>query len=482
MVHRHLLACAAVLGVAAVGFVVFAMTHRPDNPVEAELLFEALRVARGHALYVDPSIGAWEDGAPPSRYFVLYTPIWPWLLGHLARPDLESLRLSGRSIAALSWLGIFFAPTRAADSARRPLVHTAALLGLAVYFLARSGPNATPDTLAVCLAAFGLARIAKQGRLDGVAAALLAVAPLVKPSCLGVAAGVGLALVITRDRRAWRALVAGGAAFAVVAVFCHVVSDGHWLAHIVRSTRQPLTFARFADELGVRFFVLGAPHLVVLAVAVRRRAPLLVVMPLLTSIMWSSFSMAKYGSGTNYWLEPTMAALVTLAVLPRARAWAHWRWPASVLAASIAITSVPAYVGELERWIERRDELALLDAHCTRRPGEVVVSSEAAIELALDGRLLVPDWQSSFLARAGAFPLEEWQRDLLRPEVRWVVLPFDPDEPDPVHADAVVERSAFRDLLRPSLDAGMVRDGRIGRFHVFRRRGEDELALRPDTP
>jgi hypothetical protein len=64
------------LGLAAIAFVIHAFSHRPEDPVEAELVSEALRVAHGYPLYVDPAISAWKDGAP-SRFHVLYTPVWP---------------------------------------------------------------------------------------------------------------------------------------------------------------------------------------------------------------------------------------------------------------------------------------------------------------------------------------------------------------------------------------------------------------------
>ena len=58
---------AAVSALATLVFVAHAFVKSPQNPVAAEIGFEALRVARRLPLYVDPWQGAWEDGAPPAR-------------------------------------------------------------------------------------------------------------------------------------------------------------------------------------------------------------------------------------------------------------------------------------------------------------------------------------------------------------------------------------------------------------------------------
>ena len=475
---QALLAAGVLLGIVAVGFVALALTRRPDNPVEAELVYEALRAASGRSLYVDPSLGAWEDGGPPSRFYVLYTPVWPWLVGHLAGPNVEAIRVVGRCIATAAWLAIFIVPVAAASRVRRRTVATAALLGLGLYFLARNAPSATPDTLAVAFACAGLVRAAKRGHVDAISAALLAVAPLVKPSCLGVLAGAAIAHVASREPGRFRAVLGGAAAALALALFCQVASDGAWLTHIVRSTGQPLTLTRFFEQLGSRIVILGIPHLVVAIIAIRRRAPLVVTAPLVVSIVWSSFSMAKHGSGTQYWIEPTMAAIVAIAFMPARRATFQLRAAGAVVAALVTVTSVPAYSHELEEWQVRKAELALVDHYCTRQAGDVVVSSEAAIELALDGRVIVPDWQSSFLARRGMFPAEAWRNDLRDPHARWLVLAFDPAEPAADTNDARIEISAFRDVLRPVVDEAFVRDARIGPFVVFRRRDASELLSR----
>ena len=106
-IDRVLFAFAALSAFVTAAFVAHAFWYSPQNPVASEMAFEALRVARKLPLYVDPWKGAWEDGAPPSRYYVLYTPIFPFLVGKIAalwRPTLEGVQMTGRIIAVVSWL------------------------------------------------------------------------------------------------------------------------------------------------------------------------------------------------------------------------------------------------------------------------------------------------------------------------------------------------------------------------------------------
>ena len=162
-----LLAIAALSGLAAVVWVLCAVRGRPDNPVEAELIFEAARVAHGWPLYVDPAIGASELGAPPSRYLVLYTPVWPFVVGHLGAlggASQEVLRLTGRILATLGWLTMFVAPVVGGPARTRRATIIAALLGAGIYFLDRNAPTVTPDTVATALVCVAFVRIGRQGR------------------------------------------------------------------------------------------------------------------------------------------------------------------------------------------------------------------------------------------------------------------------------------------------------------------------------
>jgi hypothetical protein len=210
-------------------------------------------------------------------------------------------------------------PVVATTKEKRDRAATAVLVALGIYFLARSAPSATPDTLAVALACIGLVRVARKGHVDALSAALFAVVPLVEPSCLGVLGGVTVAHMLRREPGRDHAVFAAVFAATVVTLFCSVVSGGVWVTHVVRSIDRPMTCTRFVQELGWSALVLGAPNVAIAAIAIKKRAPLVLTAPLIASIAWSPFAIAKHGSGTQVWLEPTMAAVVMLAFMPAGR-------------------------------------------------------------------------------------------------------------------------------------------------------------------
>src|SRR5438128_2098656 len=94
------------------------------------MVFEASRVQRGAPLYIDPAQGAWEDGAPPSRYFVLYTPVWPEILARVSLPSLEAMRATGRILNSVFFVFALALVVRGARRANRGAVATGALLAL----------------------------------------------------------------------------------------------------------------------------------------------------------------------------------------------------------------------------------------------------------------------------------------------------------------------------------------------------------------
>ena len=478
MPRRVALLVAALCGAGGLAFLVYGVGMRPYGIVEAELVFQASRLQHGFPLYVDPALGAWELGAPPSRYYVLYTPAWPWLLAHVAPPTLLGIRTAGRIVNALLLLGTLGIVVRTARPPQRLVVATGALLALGFAMLVREAGLATADMPAVALATLGLARTIRKGGLDPVSSALLAAAPLVKPSVLGVPVGAVLAHLVVYRRGGARAMLTPLATGAIVAAGLvaafHVASDGSWLTHIVRATGQTLSLERWARELGPRVVFLGAPHAIALVVAARRRAPLLATLPLATSLAWSTFSMAKHGSGTHYWLEPTMAALLALGAVDglatspsRVLAW---------LGAAFTVATATVGLRELARTPANdraRDALVTeLRERCPLQPGQVVVATDVSLELELDGRILVPTWQTSYLVRRGTFPLDLWRADLARPEVRWFVDGAEFLQPQPERIEGITEVNALRRELRDVIDDNFTYDGTVGdgALLVYRRR------------
>lgn len=472
---------AVVSASTTIVFVAHAFFRSPHSPVAAEIGFEALRVARKLPLYVDPWQGAWEDGAPPSRWYVLYTPMFPWLVGKLsalvAEPSLASVRVVGRTIAVCAWLAVHVAPVVWAPKGKRYVTALAAMLGGGIYFISRHAASMSPDTLATALVVLGVLRAVRHGRFDPISAVLLITAPFIKPSCLGGVAGAAIVHLALR-RPGWMgAVVAAAAAALALMGWCHLASDGNWLSNLWRSTGQPLTLARWVQELGGRVMVLGVPHVIVGGLAWRRRVTWLVLGPLLGSIAWTTFMMAKHGSGSHYWFEPTGLALIAISRMPGAVPGREPEWLAGQLpwggvafGMLVAATSWPLYVAEPGRYRLHETIATTIDAHCVRKRGEFVASTELELELALNGRISVPAWQTGFLARTGRFPAEAWRSDLARPEVRWLALGVDPRKPPGTTNDERIEQSPYRDILKPVILEHYVFDRKIGRMFIFRRK------------
>ncbi len=465
----------AALLISTLVFVVRSFGPRPYSGVEAETIFESIRVAKGYPLYVDPFKGAWEDGAPPSRYYVLYTPFWSWAVGHLATPTLEGIKNLGRALSIFGWLVSQIAPIWIAEKGKRTAPAVASILGASLIFLVRNALGGTADTLAAALAALGLVRAAKLDRIDPLSAVLFTAAPFVKPRCLGIFAGAFFACVLLRRPGYLRSIGAGLATFIGLSALCHVMSGGQWLLHIVLSTGQPLSFFRWQVEFGSRCIVLGIPHAAVAIVAWRKKITWVVTLPLVTSIAWSTFSMAKLGSATNYWHEPTVAAVAAVAIMANRGVvfskigGALLRLATVVLTGLIAGISIPAMIQQVREYGGYHAAEAALAEHCKHAPGEAVVSDNVAFELDLNGRLIVPEWQTSFLARRGRFPLDAWRNDFRFPSARWLVLAFDVDHPpsNPLDLGRV---SVYGVELRDAIHENFAFDQIVNGLYVYRHR------------
>jgi hypothetical protein len=473
------LAVAFVCAAAGLAYLAAGLTNRPYAAAEAEMVFEASRIQRGFPLYVDPAAGAWEMGPPPSRYYVLYTPMWPWLLAAMSPRSLGGIRSVGRAASALLLLLTLASILRASHPRSRATVATGALLALGFAMLVRETGYAEADVPAVALASAALLRMNRRRGLDPLSAALLAATPLLKPSVLGGAAGAVAAHVIAHRRTGARQLagplVAGAAVGAGIIACFHLASHGAWLTHVVRATGQTISFERWVQEFGSRAVFFGLPHAAVCAVAARRRAGLFATLPLAASTAWSTFAIAKHGSGTHYWLEPTMAALIALGRSPPPEApaarvpWVAWAGTAFVLAAAASSLAAFPTLRETDRAMAAT--LAGVRARCPLGPGEVLVSTFGAFELEIDGRIVVPDWQNAYLIRAGKFPLEEWRRDLASPAgARWFVARADFADPVPARIEGITEVSSYRKELRDVIDAHFLYREAIGNVLVFERK------------
>ncbi len=450
------LAFALALGCAACGLAMFVygLWRRPYAAVEAELVFEASRIQKGFPLYVDPFVGAWENGAPPSRYYVLYTPFWPWLLAHVSPHTPEGMRTVGRLANTLLLLTALGAAVRASQPANRLAVATGAALVLGFEMLVREATLADADMPAVFLSTLALLRMNARRGLDAASAVMLAATPLIKPSVLGGAVGAVVAHLAVHRRSGARRLLlplaAGAAAGAGVVLVFHVASGGVWLRHIVRATGQTISLERWFQEFGARAAFLGAPHAIVLTLAVLRGSPLLATLPLATSTAWATFCMAKHGSGTQYWLEPTMAALVVMGTMPPSpsRRSMALSWGSLAFVAVAGAFSAHAFAATPARYQASRDELARLRASCPSFPVKSCWPAARTWSSRIDGRVIVPAWQTAYLIRTGTFPLQAWREDIARPEVRCLALGRDYLDPPPARIQGAIEVSAYRKELR----------------------------------
>lgn len=483
---RALSALALFASVACVAIAIFSLAttllSRKWGPVEAEVVFEALRVRKGLPLYFDPATGAQEYGSPPTRYFVLYTPIWPQILAWLGPASLEGLRTGGRIANSLAWLGFFTWLYRTTQGPRRAPTLIACAIACGGFFLSREASLAGPDTIACVLVGIGFVRAARKGYMDTLSAILLATGPFIKPSVIGCAVGVCIGHALARSaaradgaRRfaAWRSI----AVMAGVGVFwftvCWALSHGMWPMHMFRATGQTLSLDRLVSELCARGLFLGVPHVVCIVFAFRGNANPVVRSTLLVTLGYSTLLLAKHGSGSHYFIEPsivcvTAVSLVTCIECPWQRLF---RWTATAaLAVVTAVATFVGFTGERTISASRAEVVPALREACALAPGDVAVASDLTIELDLNGRIVVPLWQTSYLVRRGIFPAETWANDLHDPHVRCVITGPEFLDPVPENITGIIEVSAWRKELRPALDKDFVYDRNVMGWLVLKRR------------
>jgi hypothetical protein len=457
------------------------------NDVEGQLLYEASRIRRGLPLYADPLAGAFDDGPLPIRKYVLYTPVWPLLTS--AVPIAHAL-VVWRTVAAVVWfVGILALAAWPAPGGRapelRPAAWVVALSFGGFFLLARSGYEAKPDTLPALLSACALARTLRHKRLDPLSAALFAVAALTKPNMVGVAYGVFLCDIATRRTRSAPSLAAAvivaGAGMAAFAWSSH----GAWLGHLHASAMMPISPYRWLGYLRDYALLLGLPHALVAVLAWRacrrertagppERAPLYGPAALATSIAWACFAMGKHGSGTAYWLEPTMAMIAVLAYSapislgPRGDATA--RLLAPILPVALGAMSIPFFLREWSSSEHDAAHVRNVRAACRLGPGEAAAASDTGLEMALAGRVTWAPWATTFLIRSGAFPLSTIEADYARPALAcFVDRGCETVTPEPVPFDPGSEHSIFRFELRDTILRNFRLETRVDGECIFRR-------------
>lgn len=423
MLRRAAWGLAAIsLAVALVSVIVFLVgTTGIRWPYfgEAETVFEAARLRAGLPLYVDPLVGAREYGVPYSRFYVTYPPLFALVVRLLP----ESVALVGsRIVSILAWAGsLAWLVASARPGCRRNAAASAIYVG-GLWILANFAGTGRPDAFACALATFGLVRTIRRGRVDWLAALLLVLAPWTKPSLLGLPAGVLLFDALARRKvdgllRALSVMVAIGLALGLA-------TDGQVFVHSFLSMAQPLAFANWLANVPARapfFFPLFALAIVF---AWRRRsehAAFVGLGAIVTATAWVLFSFAKTGSAANYWMEPCLAAIAVLAHVEGPYVFGKGGPVAAVATAMFVIyADVGAVEGSFSRLASYRREavfLASARARCHAGPKDVITADVSGIELALNGRIIAPAYQMTYLALAGKYPVTLWLHDLESPRV-----------------------------------------------------------------
>lgn len=470
----------ALVSVASAAWFLLATLHRSlgPSPVEVEQFWEASRLRRGLPLYVDPLVGAFEDGAPPTRKLVLYTPVWPAILALL--PESFAVVVV-RLLVGFGWLlGLpalaYAAHRRCASSGswRRPSFAVLAAIFIASFcLLSRSAWCAAADAPAALLVGVALVRTISRDRMDPLSAALFAAAPFLKPNVCMISLSC-FAVEIVRARHRIRetlpSVLAAAAAGGANLLFCHLKSHGMWLVHLRMSTVQPFLWVKWHEWLQDYFVFLGLPHLLVFvgAVVFAVRAPrhlrgsVYAYAAAGATLLWSAWLMGKAGAGTHYYLEPTVAAIVLLAHLPEeAITKAH-----DVVSLTFAIASLIVGIPLYRTWIAdaRTFDAAVPRVRdlCALGPNETALSSNVRMEWALTHRVVIPEYQTTYLTHAGKFPLELWTSTLTDPHVRCFALegalPAEPPAPIPGRESPSVwyveAQSALRAHFRVAGEAG----------------------------
>jgi hypothetical protein len=461
---------------SALSYAIVSMGVRPLDGVEGEVLYEAHRLRASLALYTDPIVGAFDEGPVPARFYVLYPPVWAWLLSLLPA---KSAPLVGRVIACGAWFGLLAAVVLRSPRERRGPVTTAAAAFVGgVYTLTLYGAAARPDALAIALAGAGLLRAVEKKGLDGWVGALFALAAWTKPNVLGIAAGAMAAGAWLDRRAALRTALGAILASAAMATVLHMASAGAWLEHLVRATGQPMSLALWVQQVPPRLQFLGAPLAFAAWAGWRSRADpamRIALGALAVSLAWTLVSLAKIGSATNYWMEPAIAALVIVSRAPLAlpaRPWARAALAAGALLQALW-TGVATVRSSFEAIQEAKVHAELLRnarALCNAGADEIVMADEPGLELMLDGRITTTPFQMTHLARRGKYPLGPWARDVTRPEVRCLLMEDDLIDRPPNEVN--VEHDRFGPELRAVLRARFTEVTEQGGWRLYRVRDD----------
>ena len=400
---------------------------------EAEVLFEAARIRAHLPLYTDPLKGVFDYGPLPTRYYVLYAPLWPYLLSFVPT---SAATIVARSVSTCAWLGALVGLARLRVPERRTAAAMAAAYGAGVFVIANFASSGRPDSIAVALAGVALGRSIKRGAVDVVAAALFALAAWFKPNVIGLGVGAVLASslvtpVLDAGKRAL-GVAAGALAVSVPLVWLlHAVSGGVWLEHLERSVGQSMMLHHWWNQLWRRALFL-VPVLFTAWIGVRERAsppPRIAFAAFASALVWSVVSIGKIGAASNYWMEPAMGAVGVFAASPirdmRPRAKVALWTLGAFHAVWLAAASVGSVVDAFEALPARQALILRAKDACALGPTSVLFSDSSGAEYEGNGRIVSPGFQIEWLIFTGRFPAALRIADIERPEARCVLVESD---------------------------------------------------------
>ena len=424
--------CAALL--VTLTWALGTIRSRPLDGVEGEIVFEAMRLREKHALYIDPVVGDLSLGDPATRYYVLYPPLFSWLVSLLPVSTVAGATLCVRVIALAAWTAAVVVLARRGHGEKRTRTRMLLVVGgaafvLGTYVLSLFGASGRPDALALLLAAFGLSRAVGKGRVDAVAGALFALAVFVKPNVLGLATGAMTATFLRHRARSWAGLASFAGTAALLCVVLYVASDGQFLTHLTASTAQDTSAALWLSQMGSRLPFFLVPIALGLALGVRHFKDdhtFIAFAALGASFCWALLSLSKIGSASNYWMEPCLGALCILSRAPSLSLGRGTAFASVLLGVQAPYDGVASIKSSLEGLAQAPAQRATLNeirASCNDRPGATTLADEPGTELEIDGRVVDTPFQfahtrNDALARA-------WERSSDSPNVRCVVVQGD---------------------------------------------------------
>ncbi len=341
----------------------------------------------------------------------------------LLGPSLAFPRLLGL-LATLGVLVALYEGLRAFEPDRRVAALVASLFALP-WFVATWAALARVDTLAILLSLAGLAIVLRRGAGAGAWPALVCfwLAFFTKQNALLAPAAVALELLLARDRRFAKAVLAYAlplaAAFGLLVLGTHGAAYRHLVPYTAAAEYEP---GRMGESY-LQFAVIAAPLLLLVAAAIGRRPAafrsgtgrLLLVYLGLNLVALATI--AKAGAAQNYFLEPWAATLLLAAfagrtLLERAPRLEPWRWAFLAAAAAVASLSFPS-LNRLPQALRRpanAQEFVELTRLVRETPGDVL--SENLSLLVVNGRrVLVEPFGVLLIARQGLLQTDRLTHD-----------------------------------------------------------------------